>query len=895
MHITECLLDAALDCSYKAFLLSQGEEGKLHELVKIEQERRDEHRQKAVAALLARHKLEGAPVSPVLSQLSEGRPLLLDVKLEAHPFSFRFDALERCEGKSQFGSFHFRPVLFEHSDRIRPRQRLLLAFGAFVLSRIQDTTPATGRMVCGTDCKVGTVRFSSLEEKLRSSLDNVQRIVSGDVQPQLRLIRHCDMCKFRERCRTEAIEKDDLSLLKGMTDREIAAQRNKGIFTIEQLSYVFRLRRRPSRLQDRPQPYQPGLHALALREKKTYILDEPDVPSATTSVYVDMEGASEATSIYLIGALAVTDQDAEFVSFWAESGEEERLIFERFFQWLEKFNSPRLFHYGSYESKAFARWTSTTSSHSLVEEAVNLLSLIYRRVYFPVYSNSLKEVGKFLGFKWTDESSSGLSALVWRARWEQSHDDSFKERLIHYKHEDCLALRSVTEFLAASGKPTRMEVAHAKDLIAHDELTRWGRRRFAIDSFQVVADCAYFDYQRSKVFLRTQPNVRKALQRKRRKKAVKNRPNRTIDVKARKCWRCKTTDIRRDTSRLHSKLHLDLKISPGGIRRWITRYRTPFHHCNNCRTPIFPRAYKRKKQYGHSLMVWVVYQQVVNRMSLKQIEATARECFGLHLPYVNVHELKGLAAAFYKTTYNSILKKIVGGSLLHADETMVKLLQEKGCVWVLANMDSAYYLYRPTREGGFLHELLEGFEGVLVSDFYSVYDSLPCPQQKCLVHLMWDINADLLKNPFDDDLKYIAASFGEILRDIIKTLDRYGLKSRYLGRHRKKVARFYRELNKRKLGSDKSEQYRTRLRKYREKLFVFLEHDGIPWNNNNAEHAIKPFAKYRRLFQKSMQSKGLKDYLIMLSIQQTCEYRGVSFFDFLVSGERDIARFCERA
>ena len=43
-----------------------------------------------------------------------------------------------------------------------------------------------------------------------------------------------------------------------------------------------------------------------------------------------------------------------------------------------------------------------------------------------------------------------------------------------------------------------------------------------------------------------------------------------------------------------------------------------------------------------------------------------------------------------------------------------------------------------------LEDVLAGFEGVLVSDFYAGYDGVPCRQQKCLIHLMRDINEDLL-------------------------------------------------------------------------------------------------------------------------------------------------------
>ena len=46
-----------------------------------------------------------------------------------------------------------------------------------------------------------------------------------------------------------------------------------------------------------------------------------------------------------------------------------------------------------------------------------------------------------------------------------------------------------------------------------------------------------------------------------------------------------------------------------------------------------------------------------------------------------------------------------------------------------------------------MQKLLKGFKGVLVSDFYPAYDWMECPQQKCLIHLMRDLNEDMLKNP----------------------------------------------------------------------------------------------------------------------------------------------------
>ena len=81
--------------------------------------------------------------------------------------------------------------------------------------------------------------------------------------------------------------------------------------------------------------------------------------------------------------------------------------------------------------------------------------------------------------------------------------------------------------------------------------------------------------------------------------------------------------------------------------------------------------------------------------------------------------------------------------------------------------------------------------------------------------------------------------------------------------------------------------------KYQDKLFTFLKYDGVPWNNNNAEHAIKQFVYYREHTDGFMKEAGLKDYLVLLSIRQTCRYKGVSFLKFLLSRERDVDAFCQ--
>ena len=105
--------------------------------------------------------------------------------------------------------------------------------------------------------------------------------------------------------------------------------------------------------------------------------------------------------------------------------------------------------------------------------------------------------------------------------------------------------------------------------------------------------------------------------------------------------------------------------------------------------------------------------------------------------------------------------------------------------------------------------------------------------------------------------------------------------------------RFFRDLEKASYHSEAALKCKDRFEKNRQKLFTFLDYNGIPWNNNNAEHAIKAFAALRNVMEGTSTRAGLEEYLTLLSICQTCKYMGVDFLDFLRSGEKDIHAFAE--
>ena len=292
-------------------------------------------------------------------------------------------------------------------------------------------------------------------------------------------------------------------------------------------------------------------------------------------------------------------------------------------------------------------------------------------------------------------------------------------------------------------------------------------------------------------------------------------------------------------------------------------------------------------------MAWVTHQHVVNRTTFEHMEATLRDHFSLRVRFNRLHELKSIAAKFYQKTYSCILKRLVASNVIHADETKVRLQKEDAYVWIFANTEDVLFIFRSSREADFLHDLLSDFNGVLVTDFYTGSDSLKCLQQKCLLHLLRDINDALLKNPFDAEVKAFGHHYGGILREIVDTIDRFGLRKKYLAKHKKEAKKWLQDLQGKTFKKDLVEKLRKRVVKYGTQLFEFLSHDGVTWRNNNAEHAVKYFAKYRRLVNGRVTEQGIRDYLVLLSIYQTCHYRSISFWNFLLSGQRDINHFAD--
>lgn len=904
--ISASLFEAFLKCPTKCYLRSLGKTRAENAYADWVRDQSESYHSEGIKHLIKGTAPDEFALGPTGTETLETAKWRLAVGLVAFARNLEssIHIAERVPSKVSGQLAQFIPIRFFFTDKLTRHDKLLLGFDALALSEMLGRDVGLGKIIHGDERATLKVKTSGLVKEVQKLIRKMVTLLSTNSAPDLVLNRHCAECEFQNRCRQKAFEVDDLSLLSGMREKERSRHRSKGIFTVKQLSYTFRPRRRPKRAKNPAKPHYSALKALSIRENTVYIHGSPQLPDSSSKIYLDIEGLPDGLSYYLVGALVVSDGQETFHSFWADQESEEPLIFTKFVEAVCQLADFRIFHYGEYETTALKRIKARLPEFhhpkidAVLKRATNVLSVVRPHIYFPTYSNGLKDIGCFLGYERKNESTAGLQTIVWRKTWEKEGDPNLKARLVQYNQDDCRTLKNLCEFiwrLTSTDTATREAPQILPKIIRTEEMIKerpgwevFRAKEYALEDLKYVAKCAYFDYQREKVFVRTHRQFRIINKRHRKLKRTKIHPNSVIYIGCKRCPRCRKKSIEQIKQR--SRLLIDLKFSRTGAKKWITKFCSYQYKCLKCGHLFSSEARSRGGQYryGHALISWCVYSNAFCGMNMNRTRITLGDMFDIFVDESRMIRARHSIVAEYEGLYSSIHQSILQEKVLHIDETSVRLRGLNGYVWVLASMDKLYYFYKPSREGSFLEEMLHSFSGVLISDFYTAYDSLTCEQQKCIVHFVRDIDDDLLKNPLDTELKAIAKEFGSLLRTIIQTVDCYGLKKRHLRKYKPAVFQFLDSVVSKDYSSDLANKYKKRFQKSGTKMFTFLDHDGVPWNNSNAEQGIRRFAKFRTHADGRFTERSLKEYLVLVSVFETCQFNNLNVLKFLLSKEKTL-------
>jgi predicted RecB family nuclease len=502
----------------------------------------------------------------------------VDCGTAIYHFVLPLQELAGCQSEQSTPSGTFVPVLFSPRDKPDVSDSLLVCFGALALSQITGVLADTGTVIYGEEHRRKTVQIGDHAVRTRQIIDAVRVTCNNRQPPPLVLNRHCAVCDFQSRCRGLAIGRDDLSLLSAMTSKERAKFNSKGIFSITQLSYGYRPRRRKRKRVDAENSKKIGtptvrndhsLKALAVKKNQIHVVGAPSIKFDGTPTFLDVEGMPDRDFYYLVGLRFESGGEHVERSFWADGLDGERGIWENCLRELKAIGNAQIVSYGAYEIRFLkqmrARYVLAPIDvefvDQLIETAVNLLGCIYGKIYFPTFSNSLKDVGRYLGFEWTWPQASGAAAPLLRRAWELGADAGIKRELIRYNLDDCRAAATVADAVlhicgdGASG----VDAVDVSSLEVGFQRT-FGKFESALPDFAKINRAAYWDYQRSKVYARTDKAIRRTI-----RKTQAGCKNASVEKEMaageapKRCLRCHATrflDVpRRIKGRLRPKVH----------------------------------------------------------------------------------------------------------------------------------------------------------------------------------------------------------------------------------------------------------------------------------------------------------------------------------------------------
>jgi len=904
--ITSEVVGAYAQCPRKAYLLLfNPEQSQPHEYVCMV-DRQQRENQKRYMDLLQHHHADVHPYT--MEHLRNGADFLLNARLQAEGYEAECSVLRRREGQARGGNSYYEPTMCVGTSSISPDQKRALSFVGYVLAHVQHTPPLAGRII-GLDGTSHTVNLGHYAKDLRRLLEPLHTWITVDTPtpPPLVLNKHCPLCPFQRLCYAQAEHEDNLSLLDGVTPRMIRQYEKKGLFTVKQLSYLFKPRKAKKRSRKPPTvTHKVELQALAIREHKIYLQDLPTLSRQPTELFLDMEGIPDRGRYYLMGLLVCQPETTAYHAFWADTDQDERQMWQQCVDTITQYPTAPVYHYGSFEPRALAQLAKRygTNAESVTTRLVNVNRYVYGKVYFPIRSNGLKDIGQYIGAQWTSPQASGLQSLVWRHHWERTRDATYRDELVLYNKEDCYALKLLLDELSriALSAESLSEVDFADK---RKQPTTEASEEIH-NQFGAILRSAHFDYDKKKIRFQHNTRVYRSKQERQeqqryaarmghqKQENIRRKVKRIIQVeRGAACPACGYTPLR-PTEEVVGRTIIDLVLTRSGVKKTLTRYVGFKGYCIKCARIYAPpeiRKYGKHQLDGHGFKSWVAHQRVALRLPYGSIVEAAAEYFGEKMNEGSIPGFIQDLGQYYLESEKGIIQTLLQSPFIHADETKISIQGVNQYVWVFTNGNYVIFKLTETREPTIIHELLKNYAGVLVSDFYPGYDSAPCQQQKCWVHLIRNLNSDLLESPFDAELERFAWEVKSLIVPVINDVHKYGLKKSILCKFKKDVDLFYKDsINDKDLKSDLAQKYQKLFIRYQGSLFTFLEHDGIPWHNNTAERAIRHVAKQRAI-STSFYASVMENYLVLLGIKQACRFQGKSFFKFLLSGETDLEKF----
>ena len=375
-------------------------------------------------------------------------------------------------------------------------------------------------------------------------------------------------------------------------------------------------------------------------------------------------------------------------------------------------------------------------------------------------------------------------------------------------------------------------------------------------------------------------------------------PDRTEEVLPSQCKRCGTAlrqapQERQTTGNVLCRQIVDL---PEVILPVVTEYQYPKLVCPGCQKGT--RAEVRSEhshEIGERLTAVVSYLISARKMTRRDVQATLRDLFGVDLSVGSVQKAWEETADAVAAPYTELAAALPTEPVVNSDETGSRTNGDKRWVWVLCSSWFVFFHIACSRGVEVLVELLgEAFAGILCSDRCPTYLSY----HKGLAQFCWAHLQRTLKGIAEFASTADAVHFA---RDMLSAVERlFGLWYRFRGEAgsgerlltrsellqqsipiQQKICRLAAKF----LDSEDREvrNLANAIYQHWDKLFTFIEHEGVEPTNNDSERALRLFVLIRKITYGNRSANGEVALARLLTVAQTCKLQQRPLLGYLLT------------
>jgi transposase len=323
------------------------------------------------------------------------------------------------------------------------------------------------------------------------------------------------------------------------------------------------------------------------------------------------------------------------------------------------------------------------------------------------------------------------------------------------------------------------------------------------------------------------------------------------------------------------------------VKAHITEYQFPPVVCGDCgKTTRAPLPEEIAGHFGPQLTALIAYGTVVCRLPRRLVEAMLADVLGIEISLGSTQKAWEEVSRAVAQPVQQLQKQLPREAVLNVDETGWRTNGDKRWIWALVAQQFVFYVVASTRGAEVLVSLLGAvFRGILCNDRWVVYLSYHSGRmQLCWAHLKRNILgiADCARSP----------SARQFCRDALAIVARlFRLWHRFRGDWRDRRGN-PRPVERRQLIlksiplqkklftlaeahlDDTNREVRNLARAlflHSERLFTFLEHEGVEPTNNVAERILRTAVQWRKISFGNRSRNGEIATARLLTVAQTCK------------------------